>query len=65
VTLGDIVIDVAGERVDKLAELFRTIWRQGPAGTEVPLTLARGQTQVQVRIQSRDRSDFLKKPQQH
>jgi hypothetical protein len=31
----------------------------------VPLTLARGQTQVQVRIQSRDRSDFLKKPQQH
>jgi S1-C subfamily serine protease len=65
VTLGDIVIDVAGERVDKLAELFRTIWRQGPAGTEVPLTLARGQTHVQVRIQSRDRSDFLKKPQQH
>ena len=65
VTLGDIVIDVAGQRVDKLAELFRTIWRQGPAGTEVPLTLARGQTQVQVRVQSRDRSDFLKKPQQH
>ena len=65
VTLGDIVIDVAGERVDKLAELFRTIWRQGPAGTEVPLTLARGKTHVQVRIQSRDRGDFLKKPQQH
>jgi S1-C subfamily serine protease len=65
VTLGDIVVDVAGERVMKLAELFRTIWRQGPAGTEVPLTLARGKTQVQVRVHSRDRSDFLRKPQQH
>lgn len=65
VTLGDIVIDVAGERVAKLAELFRTIWRQGPAGTEVPLTLARGKTQVRVRVQSGDREDFLRKPQQH
>ena len=65
VTLGDIVIDVAGERVKRLAELFRTIWRQGPAGTEVPLTLARGKTQLQVRVQSLDRSDFLRKPQQH
>ena len=65
VTLGDIVVDVAGERVDKLAELFRTIWRQGPAGTEVPLTLARGKKQVQVRVHSRDRGDFLRKPQQH
>ena len=65
VTLGDIVVDVAGERVKKLAELFRTVWRQGPAGTEVPLTLARGKTQVQVRVQSRDRDDFLRKPQQH
>ncbi len=65
VTLGDIVIDVAGERVAKLAELFRTIWRQGPAGTEVPLTLARGKAQVLVRVQSGDRDDFLRKPQQH
>jgi S1-C subfamily serine protease len=65
VTLGDIVIDVGGQRVAKLAELFRTIWRQGPAGTEVPLTLARGKSQVQVRVHSGDRGDFLKKPQQH
>ena len=65
VTPGDIVIDVAGQRVGKLAEFFRTIWQQGPAGTEVPLTLARGKNQVQVRVQSRDRSDFLRKPQSH
>jgi S1-C subfamily serine protease len=65
VTPGDIVIDVAGQRVGKLAEFFRTIWQQGPAGTEVPLTLARGKNQLHVRVQSRDRSDFLKKPQSH
>ena len=65
VTPGDIVIDVAGQRVAKLAEFFRTIWQQGPAGTEVPLTIARGKSQLHVRVQSRDRGDFLKKPQQH
>ncbi len=65
VALGDIVVDVAGERVLKLADLFRTIWRQGPAGTEVPLTLARGKARVRVRVHSGDRNDFLKKPQQH
>ena len=47
------------------AELFRTIWQQGPAGTEVPLTIARGKSQLHLRVQSRDRGDFLKKPQQH
>jgi S1-C subfamily serine protease len=65
VTPGDIVIDVAGQRVGKLAEFFRTIWQQGPAGTEVPLTIARGKSQLHVRVQSRDRGDFLKKPQSH
>ncbi len=65
VTLGDIVIEVAGERVSQLAELFRTVWRQGPAGTEVPLTLTRGKKQMRIRVHSGDRSDFLKKPQQH
>ena len=65
VTPGDIVIDVSGQRVGKLAELFRTIWQQGPAGTEVPLTIARGKSQLHLRVQSRDRGDFLKKPQQH
>ena len=39
---GDLVVAVAGERVASLADLFRGIWRQGPAGTEIPLTLARG-----------------------
>jgi S1-C subfamily serine protease len=59
---GDIVTAVAGERVGGLAELFRAIWRQGPAGTPIPLTLARDGTPIQVEVDSRDRSDFLRKP---
>jgi S1-C subfamily serine protease len=62
---GDVVLQVAGERAGGLAELFRSIWRLGPAGVEVPLTLLRAGAQVEVRLRSADRSDFLKKPQLH
>jgi S1-C subfamily serine protease len=62
VQTGDFVVAVSGERVTSLAELFRQIWRQGPAGTEIPLTLARGGAPVYVRVRSADRSDFLRKP---
>ena len=65
VRLGDLVLEVAGARVSKLAELFRSIWRFGPAGTEVPLTLAREGALLSVHVRSADRSDFLKKPQMH
>ncbi len=59
---GDIVVEVAGERVTELAELFRRVWRQGPPGTDVPLTLLRGGARVQVAVRAGDRNDFLRKP---
>jgi len=62
---GDAVLEVAGERPGGLAELFRRIWRLGPAGVEVPLTLARKGATLQLRVRSGDRGDFLKKPQLH
>ena len=65
VKLGDVVVGVSGERVTGLANLFRKVWSLGPAGVEVPLTFARGTAQVDVRIASADRGDFLKKPQLH
>ena len=45
-----------------LAELFRQIWRQGPAGTEIALTLARGGTPLHLQVRSTDRDELLKKP---
>jgi len=65
VRLGDTVLEVAGERVSELAELFRKAWHLGPPGTVVPLTVVRGGAVSRVRVRSADRSDFLKKPPMH
>ena len=65
VRLGDQVLEVAGIPVSSLAELFRRIWSVGPAGSEIPLTLGRGEGTLQVRVRSADRNDFLLKPRQH
>jgi S1-C subfamily serine protease len=65
VRMGDLVLEVAGRRVAGLAELFRAVWALGPAGTEIPLTLAREGSVVKVRLRSADRNDYLKKPQLH
>jgi S1-C subfamily serine protease len=62
---GDVVLEVAGDRVSSLAGLFRRVWHLGPAGTAVPLTLAREKASVRVLVRSADRSDFLKKPLLH
>jgi S1-C subfamily serine protease len=65
VRVGDLVIEVNGERVQGLAELFRRIWRLGAAGVDVPLMLTRDGAVTRVRVRSADRADFLKKPQLH
>jgi S1-C subfamily serine protease len=63
--LGDVVVEVAEQRVRGLAELFRSIWRLGAAGCEVPLTIARSGAKLNVNLRSADRNDFLKKPSLH
>ncbi len=65
VRLGDLVLEVDGHRVSKLAELFRTVWNVGPAGAEIPLTVARGDQSSHVRVRSADRNDLLRKPSVH
>jgi len=63
--VGDRVLEVAGEPVAGLADLFRRVWRVGPAGVEVPLTISRRGSRTTLRLQSADRTDFLKKPNLH
>jgi S1-C subfamily serine protease len=62
VRLGDAVTEVAGEPVKTLAEFLRRVWALGPAGTVVPLTIARGNASIAVEIRSGDRDDYLRKP---
>lgn len=65
VRAGDVVLEVASERVSSLADLLRRIWRLGPAGTEVTLTLGRNDAVTHARVRSADRTDYLKKPRLH
>jgi len=65
VKLGDVVVAVAGERPQGLADLFRRVWALGPAGAQVALTVARSGKRQDVQLASVDRNSFLKKPQLH
>jgi S1-C subfamily serine protease len=65
VELGDQVVEVAGSPVTGLADLFRKVWRLGPAGTLVPLVLTRRAARIELRLESADRGDFLLKPSLH
>ena len=59
---GDVVVEVAGTRVTGLAEFFRNVWRQGPAGSLIALGLLREGAPIRVDVRSGDRNDFLRKP---
>jgi S1-C subfamily serine protease len=65
VQVGDLVLEVAGERVAGLAPLFRKVWSLGPPGTEVPLAFGRSGAVKRVKVRTADRGDFLKKPSLH
>ena len=48
---GDIVLGVAGSKVNDLAGLFRRIWKLGQAGVEVPLLINREGKTFELRVQ--------------
>jgi S1-C subfamily serine protease len=62
---GDVVLAVKGENVTTLAGFYRKVWALGQAGVEVPLTLYREGVTFDVRVNSSDRTKFLKAPRMH
>ena len=60
---GDIVIGVAGEEVNTLADLYRKVWARGAAGVEVPLKVLQGLEIRDVAVRSMDRLDYFKQKQ--
>ena len=62
---GDVVVAVKGDRISTLAGFYRKVWSLGRAGVEVPLTLYREGVTFDVRVNSSDRSKFLKGPRLH
>ncbi len=62
---GDVITHIADHAVGSVAEFYRRLWASGPAGTEVPLTLLRSGSPLNVAVQSIDRVDHFKRPQAH
>jgi S1-C subfamily serine protease len=65
VKVGDVIVEVAGEKAGSLADLWRSIWALGGPGSEVPLKLLRKSGPLDTVLRSADRGDFLKKPHLH
>ena len=63
VKLGDVVRGVGPHKIADLADFYRKVWRLGPAGTSIPLTLLRDGHPVQVRVESIDRASIMHRPQ--
>lgn len=62
---GDVIVAVKGEKVTTLGAFYRKVWSLGHSGVEVPLTLYRDGVTFDVRVNSSDRSKFLKAPRMH
>jgi S1-C subfamily serine protease len=56
----DIVLAIHGRPVQDLADLYRKLWAEGPAGTAIPLTMLKGRAVVDVPVTSVDRSSYLR-----
>ncbi|HEX6321003.1 MAG TPA: S1C family serine protease [Burkholderiales bacterium] len=65
VKVGDVIVEVAGEKTGSLADLWRSVWALGGPGSEVPMKLLRKSAVVDTVLRSADRQDFLKKPHLH
>jgi S1-C subfamily serine protease len=63
--VGDLVLAVAGTKVESLGGLFRSIWSVGQAGVEVPFTIYRDGRTFEAKVVSTDRSRLLKGPSLH
>jgi S1-C subfamily serine protease len=63
--VGDVILEVDGESVSGLANLFRRIWRSGEAGVDVPLTIIRNRESMSVTVRSADRNSCLKSASIH
>ncbi len=59
---GDIVASVRGAEIADLGDFYRKVWNCGAAGVEVPIEVIRDGRALALRIQSADRTGFLKRP---
>lgn len=61
---GDVIVRVAKEPVADLGDLYRRMWRVGPAGAAIPLTIVRGGAAVELSVRSADRYAHFRTPRE-
>jgi S1-C subfamily serine protease len=59
---GDIILKVAQQEVQGLADFYRQIWARGPAGVAIPLSLLQGTRINELTVASADRYAYLRLP---
>jgi S1-C subfamily serine protease len=58
---GDIILSIAGQKVERLDEFYRRIWSSGAPGVEVTLRVLQGADVREMKIRSIDRLEFIRK----
>jgi S1-C subfamily serine protease len=56
----DLILGIDGRPVGGLAEFYRTLWRRGAAGIDVPLDVLQGMDQRRATVRSLDRYRYLR-----
>ena len=57
---GDMIVGIAGEAVENLADFYRKVWSKGHAGVKVSLNVLRGTRVRNISVRSSDRYKYLK-----
>jgi len=57
---GDIILSVDGEPVETLATLYGVMWKSGPPGVDVRLTVLQGPAVHEIVVRSIDHQDFMR-----
>lgn len=65
IRVGDQVLGIDGEPVHELAGMYRAIWAHGAPGVQIPLTILRDGSALDVTVRSANRMDFFKSPRLH
>ena len=61
ITAGDIILSMGGEKVEKLDAFYKRLWSSGAPGVEISLKVLHGTDVLDVKIQSIDRLEFIRK----
>jgi S1-C subfamily serine protease len=61
IVAGDIILSVDGEPVASLDTFYDKVWKRGPAGSTVRLTVLHGTSLKEVSVRSIDRREFMRR----